>query len=92
MIDVRCISPRWYLVILGIAVVLNAFARLLPAAGAGGEGIGAVMPILLVAMLAGVAEEPGWRGYALDHLSSMTSALVASLVIGLVWALWHVPQ
>jgi membrane protease YdiL (CAAX protease family) len=37
-------------------------------------------------------EEFGWRGYALPKLQGRQSALVASLIIGLVWAVWHVPK
>jgi uncharacterized protein len=94
MMDIRRIPPRWYLVILGIAVVPNLIARMLPATAGGGngdDGVAMLIPMLLVAVLAGAAEEPGWRGYALDHLNRLTSALVASLVIGLVWTLWHLP-
>lgn len=36
-------------------------------------------------------EELGWRGYWLDRLRSRMSGLRASLLIALVWALWHIP-
>jgi membrane protease YdiL (CAAX protease family) len=37
-----------------------------------------------------VGEELGWTGYALDRLQSRRSALCAALVIGVVWAAWHI--
>jgi membrane protease YdiL (CAAX protease family) len=36
-------------------------------------------------------EELGWRGFAQDRLQVRWSALRASLVLGAVWALWHLP-
>ncbi len=37
-----------------------------------------------------IGEETGWSGYAIDPLQDRWGALSASLVIGTVWALWHI--
>src|SRR3712207_2156411 len=47
--------------------------------------------LLLIPGIGGAWEEPGWRGYALPSLQDGRSALVASLILGVVWAFWHLP-
>jgi membrane protease YdiL (CAAX protease family) len=39
-----------------------------------------------------VGEELGWRGYALPKLLAQRTPIVASLTLGVLWALWHLPN
>ena len=39
-----------------------------------------------------LGEEPGWRGYFLPALMARYNPLVASMLVGLVWYLWHLPH
>ena len=48
-----------------------------------------VVPI--TALFAGGNEEPGWRGFALPQLLKRQSPVVASLFLGIIWAIWHIP-
>ena len=38
-----------------------------------------------------LGEELGWRGYALESLQKKKSALMSSLILGLIWGVWHLP-
>jgi len=60
-----------------------------------------VLPFALFILLFGpLPEEIGWRGYALDRLQARRcpefieawNALASSLILGVAWAVWHLPQ
>ena len=36
-------------------------------------------------------EEIGWRGFALPRLTDHFGVSLASIILGLVWAFWHLP-
>ena len=47
---------------------------------------------ILFTIAAGIGEEFGWRGFLLPRLQTRHNALVSSLIIGGMWAIWHIPQ
>jgi len=91
----------WYALALVGPVVgwgLVAYVNVLlgaptPSAGqlAGWSLIGTATLAFVLNPLSGAWEEPGWRGYALPSMLQRQSALVASIGLGIVWTLWHVP-
>ena len=50
----------------------------------------AIIPAFALFFLGAVGEEIGWQGYAFPALADRHSALMSALIIGVVWALWHV--
>jgi len=93
------VSLRWYAFALGyMAAVKLAAASLHRLTWGDWPRFGEQPWYLLLAatlgstLLAGQAgEELGWRGYALPRLAERLGLGAASLLLGVVWALWHLP-
>jgi membrane protease YdiL (CAAX protease family) len=91
---------RWYaLVLAGPVVVCAAVVVVATALGTTGlrfndpAELYLVVPVFFVVLVLGgpLGEEPGWRGLLLPTLTERTSFPVAGLVVGVVWACWHLP-
>jgi hypothetical protein len=52
------------------------------------------IPLLIMQFFldSGLGEELGWRGFLLPRLQARHNALIASIIVGIVWGLWHLPM
>ncbi|MCF7926759.1 MAG: CPBP family intramembrane metalloprotease [Candidatus Izimaplasma sp.] len=50
-----------------------------------------IMYIFILFLGGPLAEEIGWRGYALPELMKSLSPMIAAIIIGLIWSFWHLP-
>jgi uncharacterized protein len=94
--DPRRIPAMWWLALVGVAAgpaVLGAAVAAMTGATAAvpDYSVGFVGAVVTFAMVAGLAEEPGWRGAASDAWQDRTRPVRAALGIGAFWALWHLP-
>ena len=92
------VGARWWAVALLLPVALTLAAS--AAYGAVGPVDWGLLPGRLLAyvpalaaacVLGGGQEEFGWRGFALPHLERRWGPVRGPLVLGLVWAVWHLP-
>jgi membrane protease YdiL (CAAX protease family) len=93
------VSPWWWAYALGLPALLYAAVSLvLQVSGAPVDWSLALdrLPLyagtfVFVLLLGGALEEPGWRGFGLPLLQERHSPVRATLLLGLVWGVWHVP-
>jgi len=90
---------QWYLfALVGLPLVMVFGTLLRPGAL---ESFQTLAPLSVVPYLSAFVfmvliggplfEEPGWSGFALPRLQRVHSPLVGGLILGSLWALWHLP-
>jgi membrane protease YdiL (CAAX protease family) len=98
------IKPVYLIIALGLPLVIHVISHYL-ALGLGLDVARSLFPedisvspfilavpyFFLMLLIGGGQEEFGWRGYAQEPLQERIGVIPASLVIGAVWGLWHLP-
>lgn len=91
------VGLRWYVFAIGfmpaIKLTVAVVHRLLLGAWPrfGDESWYLMAGAILVSMWVQAGEEIGWRGYALPRMSARMGLGPASVLLGIVWACWHLP-
>jgi uncharacterized protein len=91
------VGLRWYVLAVSFMAATKLLAALIHRVVTGAWPPFGDTPVIL--MLGGIlvstwvqaGEELGWRGYALPRLARRLGLGGASVVLGVIWALWHLP-
>lgn len=88
------VAPKWYVIALFVPGIL--LSMLLWALHRSGHpGPWHFLPSasqLIIAVIVAIAEETGWRGYALPRLTAKYGAFAAGGILGVLWTVWHIPM
>jgi membrane protease YdiL (CAAX protease family) len=93
------VAPLWYVVALGLPVLLigaqgavfGLLGNRVDLSLVPGKLAAYLPTVVFLTLIAGLGEEPGWRGFALPRLQNRYAPVVATLLLGAVWAAWHLP-
>ena len=86
------VGVRWYAVALLTPPVLILVVLLTLRTLASPVFAPNIFPLgIAFGIFPGLFEEVGWTGYAFPRMRAKHSALVASILLGVLWGLWHAP-
>jgi membrane protease YdiL (CAAX protease family) len=94
-LDPSTVSWKWHLTMFGVVALGTvgqlAVIYLLGYTFAPSLFLTRLTMLLPLLILGPLSEELGWRGYALERLQRRWNALTSSLILGVIWSLWHLP-
>jgi membrane protease YdiL (CAAX protease family) len=91
------LNIKWYLFAGGFMVVIKLFVAVLYKIIIGiwpkfGQEAWYIMLIAIIfSTWVQAGEEIGWRGFALPHMSERSGLPISTLLLGVIWACWHLP-
>ena len=96
-LDPRRGHPVWFLVVIGGFLALTGIGAVIgerfggPAPSWNFIGAAAILGTSLIQDPGPLGEELGWRGFALPRMLRIWSPVKASLILGVIWGVWHLP-
>ncbi|HCP81903.1 MAG TPA: CPBP family intramembrane metalloprotease [Octadecabacter sp.] len=94
LFHVNATWPWWAFVLLGLPAVKIVGAMLNGAPMSEWlilQPFWGILGISLFMLFLGPVEEFGWRGFFLPLMQRIMTPALAGLIIGLLWAVWHIP-
>ena len=94
------VKLKWYLFIFIFPPLIILIALFIHRLAGGSipslitiENLALIIPTFFLVLLLGgpLNEELGWRGFMLPHLLKTLSPFMAASIVGVVWAVWHLP-
>jgi CAAX protease family protein len=92
------VAARWYFFAIGYTAAVKLSVAVIHRVAVGRWPCFDETPLWLIPLAIAVStpvqagEEIGWRGYALPRLAERFGLARASILLGVIWACWHLPQ
>ncbi len=90
------VGARWFVLATGYMVAIKLTVALIQCLLTGawprpGDMLYVLPLAIVVSTPVQAGEEIGWRGYALPRMAAQFGLARASILLGLIWAIWHLP-